>query len=111
MVFTSGTTGRPKASQVVHRCSVHSGMSYQRVLQLQPGEVTAVLFPMYYISAMHAHVLPALLAGATCVLVDTTSPARLRRRAPHAPRLLGVRRAQLVAAGACGSPPSPTCPR
>lgn len=74
VVFTSGTTGRPKASQVVHRCSVHSGMSYQRVLQLQPGEVSAVLFPMYYISAMHAHVLPAMLAGATCVLVDATSP-------------------------------------
>ena len=74
VVYTSGTTGRPKASQVVHRCSVHSGMSYQRVLQLQPGEVTAVLFPMYYISAMHAHVLPALLAGATCLLLDPTSP-------------------------------------
>jgi acyl-CoA synthetase (AMP-forming)/AMP-acid ligase II len=74
VVFTSGTTGRPKASQVVHRASVHSGMSYQRVLQLHPAEVTAVLFPMYYISAMHAHVLPAMLAGACCVLVDTASP-------------------------------------
>ena len=74
VVYTSGTTGRPKASQVVHRASVHSGMSYQRVLQLGPQDVTAVLFPMYYISAMHAHVLPAMLAGATCVLVDTTSP-------------------------------------
>ena len=74
VVYTSGTTGRPKASQVVHRASVHSGMSYQRVLQLGPADVTAVLFPMYYISAMHAHVLPAMLAGATCVLVDTVSP-------------------------------------
>ncbi len=74
VVFTSGTTGRPKASQVVHRCSVHSGMSYQRVLQLREGEATAVLFPLSYISAVHAHVLPALLAGATCVLVDPTSP-------------------------------------
>lgn len=74
IVYTSGTTGRPKASQVVHRCSVHSGMSYQRVLQLGPDDVTAVLFPMYYISAMHAHVLPAMLAGARCVLVDTASP-------------------------------------
>jgi len=74
VVFTSGTTGRPKAAQVVHRCSVHSGMSYQRVLQLSPGEVTAVLFPLYYISAMHAHVLPAFLAGATCVLVGACSP-------------------------------------
>ena len=74
VVYTSGTTGRPKASQVVHRASVHSGMSYQRVLQLGPDDVTAVLFPMYYISAMHAHVLPAMLAGAACVLVDTQSP-------------------------------------
>jgi long-chain acyl-CoA synthetase len=74
VVFTSGTTGRPKASQVVHRCSVHSGMSYQRLLQLGPDDVTAVWFPMYYISAMHAHVLPAFLGGATCVLVDTASP-------------------------------------
>ena len=74
VVYTSGTTGRPKASQVVHRASVHSGMSYQRVLQLEPDDVTAVLFPMYYISAMHAHVLPAMLAGACCVLVDTASP-------------------------------------
>ena len=74
IVYTSGTTGRPKASQVVHRASVHSGMSYQRVLQLGADDVTAVLFPMYYISAMHAHVLPAMLAGARCVLIDTASP-------------------------------------
>jgi acyl-CoA synthetase (AMP-forming)/AMP-acid ligase II/DNA-binding transcriptional ArsR family regulator len=74
VVFTSGTTGRPKASRVVHRCSVHSAMSYQRLLRLAPDDVTAVWFPLYYISAMHAHVLPAMLAGATCVLVDTASP-------------------------------------
>ena len=74
VVHTSGTTGRPKASQVVHRASVHSAMSYQRVLQLGTDDVTAVLFPMYYISALHAHVLPAMLGGASCVLVDTTSP-------------------------------------
>ena len=74
VVFTSGTTGRPKASQVVHRASVHSGMSYQRVLQLGPGDVTAVLFPLSYISALHAHLLPAMLGGATSVLVDSPSP-------------------------------------
>jgi len=73
VVYTSGTTGRPKASRVVHRCSVHSAMSYQRVLRLQAGERTAVLFSLGYISALHAHVLPAMLAGAACVL---TSPGR-----------------------------------
>ena len=74
VVYTSGTTGRPKASQVVHRASVHSAMSYQRILQLTEGDTTAVLFPLYYISALHAHVLPAMLAGATCLLLDTPTP-------------------------------------
>ncbi|HEV8115729.1 MAG TPA: AMP-binding protein, partial [Acidimicrobiales bacterium] len=51
VVYTSGTTGRPKASQVVHRCSVHSGITYSRVLHLTGDDRTAVLFPIYYISA------------------------------------------------------------
>ncbi|MGI9064104.1 MAG: class I adenylate-forming enzyme family protein [Pseudonocardiaceae bacterium] len=74
VVHTSGSTGRSKASKVVHRCSVHAGMSYQRVLQLAPGERTAVSFHLGYISALHAHVLPAMLAGACSVLLDPASP-------------------------------------
>jgi long-chain acyl-CoA synthetase len=74
VVHTSGSTGRSKASRVVHRCSVHSGMSYQHILQLRPGECTGVLFHLGYISALHAHVLPAMLAGACAVLLDTPSP-------------------------------------
>lgn len=74
VVHTSGSTGRSKASKVLHRCSVHSGMSYQRVLQLAPGETTAVLFHLGYISALHAHVLPAMLAGGCSLLLDSASP-------------------------------------
>lgn len=74
VVYTSGTTGRPKASQVVHRCSMHSGITYSRVLHLTADDRTAVLFPLYYISAMHAHMLPMMLVGGTCVLVAATSP-------------------------------------
>lgn len=75
LVHTSGTTGRPKASRVVHRASVHSAMSYAHLLDLQPDDVSAVLFPLYYISAMHAHVLPALLTGGSCLLLPSASPA------------------------------------
>ena len=76
VVYTSGTTGRPKASQVVHRCSLHSAISYSHVLHLTSEDRSAVLFPLYYISAMHAHLLPIMLAGGTCVLVESPSPAR-----------------------------------
>lgn len=74
LVATSGTTGRPKASRLVHRCSVHSGMSYAALLDLRAGERTLVSFPLSYISALHAHVLPALLTGATCVLTAFPPP-------------------------------------
>ncbi len=74
VVYTSGSTGRPKASQVVHGASVTSGIAYDRLLRLQPGESSAVLFHLGYISAMHAHVVPALLSGARLVMLPTGSP-------------------------------------
>lgn len=70
VVGTAGTTGPPKASRVIHRCSVHSAMSYRSVLGLTPHDRTAVLFPLTYISALHAHVLPTMLAGGTSVLTS-----------------------------------------
>lgn len=77
VVYTSGTTGRPKASRVVHRASVHSGLSYARVLGVGPDDVTAVVFPLTYISSMHAHLLPMLLVGGRCVLVAEPNPMEL----------------------------------
>jgi acyl-CoA synthetase (AMP-forming)/AMP-acid ligase II len=77
VVYTSGTTGRPKASRVVHRASVHSGLSYARVLGLGPDDVTAVVFSLTYISAMHAHLLPMLVVGGRCVLVNESGPSEL----------------------------------
>ena len=74
VVYTSGTTGRPKASQVVHRCSMHSGITYSRVLHLTGEDRTAVLFPLHYISALHAHLLPMMLVGGVCVLVASATP-------------------------------------
>lgn len=73
VVYTSGTTGRPKASRVVHRCSVHSATTYALVLNLTASDRTAVLFPLYYITGLHAHVLPMALVGGTSVLVPETS--------------------------------------
>ena len=74
LVHTSGTTGRPKAVRIVHRASVHSAMSYAHLLDLRPDDVSAVLFPLYYVSAMHAHVLPALLTGGACLLLPGATP-------------------------------------
>ena len=77
VVYTSGTTGRPKASRVVHRASVHSGLSFTKALGLTGDDVTAVVFSLTYISAMHAHLLPMLLVGGRCVLVADAGASEL----------------------------------
>lgn len=77
VVYTSGTTGRPKASRVVHRASVHSGLSYVQALGVGADDVTAVVFSLTYISAMHAHLLPMLVVGGRCVLVNDPGPTEL----------------------------------
>lgn len=76
VVGTAGTTGPPKASRVIHRCSVHSALSYRSVLGLTTRDRTAVLFPLTYISALHAHVLPMMLAGGTSVLTTASRAHR-----------------------------------
>lgn len=77
VVHTSGSTGRSKASSVVHRASVHSAMSYAAALGLHIDDTSAVVFPLYYISAMHAHVLPSMLVGARCLLLADPGPGEL----------------------------------
>jgi acyl-coenzyme A synthetase/AMP-(fatty) acid ligase len=74
VVYTSGTTGRPKASRVVHRCSIHSATTYVHVIGMTGADRTAVAFPLYYITGLHAHLLPMMLVGGTSVLLADARP-------------------------------------
>lgn len=80
VIYTSGTTGRPKASRVVHRCTVHSATTYVRAFALTREDRSAITFPLYYITAHIAQIAPMMLVGGTCVTVaefDAASYAQL----------------------------------
>jgi len=74
VVYTSGTTGRPKASQVVHRGTLHSAIAYVRILALTAGDRTAIVFPLYYVTGHVAQVTPMMLVGGTSVTVAEVVP-------------------------------------
>jgi long-chain acyl-CoA synthetase len=74
VVYTSGTTGRPKASQVVHRGTMHSAIAYVRTLALTGDDRTAIAFPLYYITAHVAQITPMMLVGGTSVTVAEVVP-------------------------------------
>jgi len=85
VVYTSGTTGRPKASQLVHRCTMHSAIAYVRILGLTGDDRTAIVFPLYYVTGHVAQVTPMMLVGGTSVAVRDVVPSELVR-------LMGERR-------------------
>ncbi|MDQ3643749.1 MAG: AMP-binding protein, partial [Actinomycetota bacterium] len=75
VVYTSGTTGRPKASQLTHRGTMHSAIAYVRTLALTGDDRTAIVFPLFYITGHIAQVTPMMLVGGTSVTVAEVVPA------------------------------------
>jgi acyl-CoA synthetase (AMP-forming)/AMP-acid ligase II len=77
LVYTSGTTGKPKGVMLSHRNIVANVRSIVSYLDLQPSDVAAMVLPFHYVygsSVLHTH----LAAGATIALVGSlTFPAQL----------------------------------
>ena len=67
MIFTSGTSGDPKAVQVNHLMVLFSGLNLQGRFELGPGDVCYVAMPLFHSNAVVAGWSPALCAGATIV--------------------------------------------
>jgi len=64
---------------------MHSAIAYVRTLALTPGDRTAIVFPLYYVTGHVAQVTPMMLVGGTSVTVAEMVPR-------HFVRLIGERR-------------------
>ncbi len=67
MIFTSGTSGDPKAVQVNHLMVLFSGLNLQGRFELGPDDVCYVAMPLFHSNAVVAGWSPAVCAGATIV--------------------------------------------
>ncbi|MBZ5739900.1 fatty-acid--CoA ligase FadD1 [Nocardioides mangrovi] len=67
MIFTSGTSGDPKAVQVNHLMVLFSGLNLQGQFSLGPDDVCYVSMPLFHSNAVVAGWAPAVCAGATIV--------------------------------------------
>ncbi|MGI9062446.1 MAG: class I adenylate-forming enzyme family protein [Pseudonocardiaceae bacterium] len=77
VVYTSGTTGRPKAAMLTHRLTMTVAGSYRDLLALTPDDRTAIHLPFYYVSGHVSQLTPFLLAGGSVVLQPRFTPAGL----------------------------------
>ena len=67
MLYTSGTTGKPKGVPRSHRAERAAAIAQCVQLQLRPGDRTLGVMPLYHTMGMRSLVAASVLGGAFCV--------------------------------------------
>ncbi len=70
VMYTSGTTGRPKGAIGTHANVVHSCLTFQRVYGLSEGERSLVTVPLFHVTGLIAQLLTMTSVAGTTVLMS-----------------------------------------
>ena len=69
ILYTSGTTGRPKGAMLTHLGAVHSCLHWRNAFALGDDERTLVCVPWAHVSGLCGVVVPFLYLGGTLVML------------------------------------------
>lgn len=70
LLYTSGTTSRPKGAMLTHRALVHEYASSIAALNFSHHDVPLHALPLYHSAQMHVFLIPGLAVGATNHLIE-----------------------------------------
>ena len=86
IVYTSGTTGRPKGAVLTQSALLWNGYNGIHAHDLSQADHVLTVLPMFHVGGLNNQTLPALLAGATVTLHRRFEPgawlAEVARRRP-----------------------------
>ncbi|QNG20413.1 AMP-binding protein [Rhodococcus triatomae] len=80
LLYTSGTTSKPKGAMMSHGGLVHEYLSAVTALDLAAQDNPLVCMPLYHSAAMHVFTLPYLSIGATVNLMAAPDIPEILRR-------------------------------
>jgi acyl-CoA synthetase (AMP-forming)/AMP-acid ligase II len=73
VLYTSGSTARPKGVRLGHAGSLFTGESYAHHFRLQPSDRVLTCMPLFHVSGLFLQMLPVAMTGATLVLTPKFS--------------------------------------
>ncbi|WP_028921992.1 AMP-binding protein [Pseudonocardia acaciae] len=101
MLFTSGTTSRPKAVMLTHANYLHSGEREARSMAVSDHDRLITALPAFHVNAQSLTILAALTVGATAILIEEYRASRfwsqLRRHRATAVSLVAMQVRTLLA--------------
>jgi acyl-CoA synthetase (AMP-forming)/AMP-acid ligase II len=71
LLYTSGTTGRPKGAKLTHFGTVHSLLHFQHGMALRDGEISVLAVPASHVTGLVAILLAMIHVAGTTVLMPT----------------------------------------
>ncbi|RAI59373.1 class I adenylate-forming enzyme family protein [Roseicella frigidaeris] len=74
LVYTSGTTGRPKGAILDQRALVFNALNAQRCFALTAADRVLTVLPLFHVGGLNIQTTPALLAGAEVLLPPRFMP-------------------------------------
>jgi len=83
MLFTSGTTSRPKAVQLTHANAVFAGIFGSQGYKVVPEDRHFMVLPLFHVNAQFISVMPTLTAGATLIMAEQFSASRYMEQARY----------------------------
>ena len=73
IVYTSGTTSRPKGVVISHRSSLTQGISIAMLFGMTSADRCCVVLPLFHVNGQYVGVMPTLTVGGTIVLLEQYS--------------------------------------
>jgi len=77
LLYTSGTTGRPKGVMIPHRQVAWNGYNTVASWQLTATDVSPIFTPLYHAGGLFAFLVPIMTIGGTIVLHRDFDPAEI----------------------------------
>ncbi len=81
MLYTSGTTSKPKGVQVTHANYVFTGEIMSKSIRLSPDDRQFIVLPLFHGNAQYYSAMSALVVGASIAITERFSASRYFKQA------------------------------